>query len=121
MPGLRQLQSAMKLLGLSLAIACVGCTSGPGPVTPKTKTERQMIGLLEKFDRWDDNGDGALTEIEVNHGINRFKGTPMKLSYTGKEIIDFYDTNKDRKVTLREAQAGYARSGEAEQIIKSRN
>jgi Ca2+-binding EF-hand superfamily protein len=76
---------------------------------------------LEKFDRWDDNGDGQLTETELNHGINRFKGTPMKVDYTGKEVIDFYDTNKDGRVTLREAQAGYARSGEAEQIIKARN
>ncbi|MEO8617207.1 MAG: hypothetical protein ABI600_18865 [Luteolibacter sp.] len=111
----------MKTLGLSLVIASVGCSSGPGPVIPKSRTERQMIGLLEKFDRWDDNGDGELTETELNHGINRFKGTPAKVHYTGKEIIDFYDTNKDGRVTLREAQAGYARSGEAEQIIKSRN
>ncbi len=111
----------MKLLGLTLVIASVGCSSGPGPVVPESRTERQMIGLLQKFDRWDDNGDGFLTETELNLGINRFKGTQTKVDYTGKEIIDFYDTNKDSKVSLREAQAGYARSGEAEQIIEARN
>jgi len=111
----------MKLLGLSLAIASASCSSGPGPVIPETRTERQMIGLLEKFDRWDDDGDGALTEKELNHGINRFKDTPTRVDYTGKEIIDFYDTNKNGKVTLREAQVGYARSGEAEKVIKARN
>ena len=80
-----------------------------------------MIGLLEKFDRWDDNGDGKLTEPEVDHGINRYKGTPTHVNYTGKQIIDFYDTDKDGAMTLREAQAGYARSGEAEQTLKPGN
>ncbi len=111
----------MKLLGLSLVIATVSCSSGPGPVVPQNRTERQMIGLLEKFDRWDDNGDGALTETELNHGINRHKNTPLKVDYTGKEIVEFYDTNKDGRVTLREAQKGYSRSDEAEQIIGARN
>jgi len=110
----------MKILGLSLAIASVGCSSGPGPVVPKTRTERQMIGLLEKFDRWDDNGDGELTEAELNHGIYQMKNTSRKVNYTGKAIIAFYDTNKDGRVTLREAQAGYSRSDEAEQMINDR-
>jgi len=104
----------MKLLGLSLVIASVGCSSGPGPVVPKTRTERQMIGLLQKFDRWDDNGDGYLTASELERAKKISGQQPA-------EIIDFYDTNKDGKISLREAQAGYARSGEAEQIIKARN
>jgi hypothetical protein len=102
----------MKLLILPCSIALVSCSSGPGPVTPENKTERQMLGLLEKFDRWDDNGDGELTAKEIDHGINRFKGTPMKVSYTGKEVVKFYDTDHNGSVSLREAQAGYQRAGE---------
>ncbi len=93
-------------------MALVSCSSGPGPVTPENKTERQMLGLLEKFDRWDDNGDGELTEKEIDHGINRFKGTPMKVDYTGKEVVKFYDTDGNGSVSLREAQAGYHRADE---------
>ncbi|MEO5712660.1 MAG: EF-hand domain-containing protein [Luteolibacter sp.] len=103
----------MKLLGLSLVIASVGCSSGPGPVVPKTRTERQMIGLLQKFDRWDEDGDGYLTASELK--------PVKKLGHKPAEVIAFYDTNKDGKISLREAQAGYARSDEAEQIIKAGN
>ncbi len=71
-----------------------------------------MLGLLEKFDRWDDNGDGELTEKEIDHGINRFKNTPMKVNYTGKQVVKFYDTDHSASVSLREAQAGYHRADE---------
>lgn len=90
----------------------VSCSSDPGPVTPTTETERQMLGLLEKFDRWDDNGDGELTAKEIDHGVNRFKGTSMKVDYTGKEVVKFYDTDGNGGVSLREAQAGYHRADE---------
>lgn len=102
----------MKLLKLLLILTITSCSSGPGPVTPENRTERQMLGLLEKFDRWDDDGDGELTVKEVDQGINRFKGTPMKVNYTGKQVIDFYDTNRSGTVSLREAQAGYQRADE---------
>lgn len=102
----------MKLLILPCSIVLVSCSSGPGPVTPENKTERQMLGLLEKFDRWDDNGDGELTEKEIDQGISRFKDTPTKVNYTGKDIVKFYDTDRNGGVSLREAQAGYQRAGE---------
>lgn len=102
----------MKLLVAPLILAITSCYSGPGPITPTTKVERQMVGLLEKFDRWDDNGDGELTVKEVNQGINRFKGTPMQVSYTGKQVIEFYDTDQSGTVTLREAQEGFQRADE---------
>ena len=93
-------------------VALASCSSGPGPVTPATATERQMLGLLEKFDRWDDDGDGELTAREIDQGISRFKGTPMKVDYTGKEVVEFYDTDGSGGVSLQEAQAGYQRADE---------
>ena len=104
----------MKLLGLSIVIASVSCTSGPGPVIPETRTERQMIGLLQKFDRWDDNGDGYLTAPELKPAQKISGREPA-------EIIAFYDTNKDKRISLKEAQDGYSRSPEAERIIKAGN
>lgn len=103
----------MKLLSLFLVSACVSCSSAPGPVVPKTRVERQMIGLLEKFDRWDYNGDGFLTVSELGPA-RRIAG------HEPAEIIDFYDTNKDARISLKEAQSGYSRAAEAEQIIKAR-
>jgi hypothetical protein len=104
----------MKLSIVPLVFSLAACASGPGPVTPENRTERQMLGLLEKFDRWDDDGNGELTVKEVDHGINRFKGTPMKVHYTGKQVVDFYDANRNGTVSLREAQAGYHRADEVE-------
>lgn len=101
----------MKLLNLTVLLAVISCSSGPGPVTPKTRTQRQMIGLLEKFDRWDTNGDGYLTAVEL-------KPAQKSAGIASQEIIDFYDANKDGKISLREAQAGYSRSAEPEEIIK---
>lgn len=72
-----------------------------------------MIGLLQKFDRWDDNGDGELDRDELAAGLEGSGHDPDR-------VIDFYDTNGNRRISLREAQAGYARAGEAEQRIKAR-
>ncbi len=97
----------MKLLTLPLLFAFASCSSGPGPITPKTKVERQMVGLLQKFDRWDDNGDGYLTAPELKQASKTSGHPPAK-------IIGFYDTNHDNKISLREAQDGFSRTDEAE-------
>lgn len=108
----------MKLLILPCFLALASCASGPGPVVPQNKTERQMLGLLEKFDRWDDDGNGELTVKEVDHGIHRYKDTPMKVNYTGKQVVEFYDSDRNGAVTLREAQAGYRRADEVGQQLQ---
>ena len=73
-----------------------------------------MIGLLQKFDRWDYNGDGYLTASEL-------KPAQKASGHKPAEILEFYDTNKDGRISLREAQAAYSRSSEAEQLIKAGN
>ena len=97
----------MKLLAGLLIPALASCSSGPGPITPKTKVERQMVGLLQKFDRWDDNGDGYLTAPELKQA-EKISGQPPA------KVIEFYDTTRDGKISLREAQDGFSRTDEAE-------
>lgn len=80
--------------------------------------ERQMIGLLQKFDRWDYDGDSYLNEKELQSGINAYKGKPQQVDYTAAEVVRFYDTNHDRKISMMEAQAGYNRSAEAENRLQ---
>ncbi len=108
----------MKLLIVPCLVVLASCASGPGPVIPENKTERQMLGLLEKFDRWDYDGNGELTAKEIDLGLKRLNETPMKVSYTGKQVVDFYDTDRNGSVTLREAQAGYRRSDEVGKEIQ---
>ena len=66
-----------------------------------------MVGVLEKFDRWDYNGDGKLVASELKDAQKRSGRTP-------KEILDFYDMDKDGGITLREAQGALSRTAEAE-------
>jgi hypothetical protein len=104
----------MKIRTLLLAVLCSSCSSGLGPVVPQTAVERQMIGLLQKFDRWDDDGDAYLDSGEISQGIDSLKGKPQQVTYTAADVIGFYDTNHDGKVSMMEAQAGYKRAAEAE-------
>jgi hypothetical protein len=101
----------MKRCILPFILALSSCASGPGPITPQTPVERQMIGLLEKFDRWDEDGNGKLTASELKDAEKRSGHSPAK-------IIGFYDTNGDQAITLREAQAGFSRVEEAERKAK---
>ncbi len=89
------------------------------PAVPKTRMQRQMVGLLEKFDRWDYNGDGELGKKEMSQGIQGLKGKPQQVNYTAAEVLEFYDTDKDGKITLAEAQDGYRRSHEEGAVIGS--
>lgn len=73
--------------------------------------KRQMVGLLEKFDRWDYNGDGYLAASELKDA-ERLSGLPVD------EILGFYDTSKDGKISFREAQSGMAREGEAREMAE---
>lgn len=102
----------MKSLVFFAAALCCSCGPGIGPVVPKTPVQRQMIGLLEKFDRWDDNGDGQLSQKELDHGIRSLQGKPQEVDYKSQDVMDFYDTNKNGRISLSEAQEGYNRAHE---------
>jgi hypothetical protein len=85
------------------------CAPGAGSSIPENNTEKQMLGLIEKFDRWDDDGNGLLSEKEIGDGITSLKGTSRAVKYSAAEVVEFYDRSGDNAVSLREAQAGYRR------------
>ena len=80
---------------LLLTTLAASCSPGLGPVVPGTEVERKMIALLEKFDRWDDNGDGQLDRSELADGL---KGT----DHSPDRVIAFYDTDRNT------SSAGYS-------------
>lgn len=74
-----------------------------------------MIGLLQKFDLWDLDGSGDLDLNELTKGI-REGGS----DHPPENVMAFYDTNGDGRISLAEAQEGYQRAGEADARIRER-
>lgn len=99
------------LLFIPLFVSCIA--RGPGPVVPETRVEKQMLGLLEKFDRYDENGDGELRLSELKQAEER-SGQPAA------EILAFYDRNLSGGISLREAQNAYSRVDQAEVLAGDR-
>jgi hypothetical protein len=98
------------LLSILAASATTACSPGPGSAIPETRSEKQMLGIMEKFDRWDYNGDGELSLREIKAGIAGIKGSSRAVTYKAADVVKYYDLNGDKKVSLREAQAGYHRT-----------
>ena len=93
-------------LQILVAVACIaGCAPSPGPI------KRQMIGLLQKFDLWDYNGDGYLVKSEL-------KPITKLTDYTEEEVIDFYDTDSDNRISRDEARDGLKRVEEAREEVE---
>lgn len=94
---------------LLLAVLCGACASNSVPEVPQTEIEAKMLGLLQKFDLWDLDGNGELDEAELAAGLK-----DRNSSYEPKGIIDFYDTDGNGTISLREAQKGFKRVDEVQ-------
>jgi len=80
--------------------------------TPRQDTRQarqaQMYGLVQKFDRFDYNGDGYLTRAEIVAGV-REAGTIELTEAEFTKLMKAYDTNHDGRISQREAQRGAER------------
>ncbi|MGB6222739.1 EF-hand domain-containing protein [Haloferula sp.] len=101
------MRKSIYLIPLALLTAC----STPSPTDPEV-VGRKMIGLQQKFDLIDTDGDGYLTREEIIAGFDDI-GVVDQSPETVDAIIDFYDFNKDGKLTLREVQSGAVTGPEA--------
>ena len=63
-----------------------------------------MYGLVQKFDRFDENGDGYLTSKELARGAAQsgLHLTPVQLD----QVMKGYDKNGDKRISQHEAQRG---------------
>ena len=99
------------LIIFPLALLFVSCggpmASGPGAQAGddlQTDQERKVIALLEKFDRFDDNGNGQLTRAEIVSGI-KFEGVHGVDTAEINELFGNYDSNRNGSISLPEANA----------------
>ncbi len=92
----------MKVMLALVPLLLLGCVGG-GSTGSAEDQQRKKIGLLQKFDLWDLNGDGQLTEKELADGM---RSHDVQIAETPAQIIEHYDRNGDRKVSMSEAQKG---------------
>lgn len=92
------------LLAPTLLIALLAACA-PSPTTPAAR-QRQMFGLVEKFDRYDENGDGYLNRSELTRGVNNAGGSIQLTKAKARKVIKAYDLNGDRRISQTEAQKG---------------
>lgn len=66
--------------------------------------ERKLIGFQQKFDRFDDNGDGYISRPELTAGITIENVDGITTSQVPK-IFALYDRNGDNRISLPEVNA----------------
>lgn len=101
------MKSALAFPSILLFAACA--TESP---TDPAVVGRKMIGLQEKFDLLDFDGDGYLSRKEIIAGFDDL-GIVDQSQETVAAIMDFYDFNKDGKLSLHETQSGAVTGPEA--------
>jgi Ca2+-binding EF-hand superfamily protein len=90
----------MKLTLVLSALAVVSCVH-PDPHTPEAH-HRKRMALLEKFDRFDYNGNGKLTKAEIAQGVRESDVKGVDRAELDS-AMKFYDVNKDGSISRWEA------------------
>jgi hypothetical protein len=90
------------LLALVSATGWLGCSV---PVDSPQARQMQMYGLVQKFDRFDYDGDGFLTRAELQEGVAE-SGSLNLTEEEWQRVMKAYDTNRDGRISRREAQTG---------------
>ncbi|BCU77079.1 EF-hand domain-containing protein [Luteolibacter sp. LG18] len=97
----------MRYTFLLLPLLAVSCGT-PDNIVPENHREKKMFAFLEKFDRFDYNGDGKLTKKEVRQGLRESEVHGITNEEIDKGFAEF-DTNHDGAISFAEAQGGMRR------------
>lgn len=93
------------ILAVLSASGWVGCSV---PADSPQSRQLQMYGLVQKFDRFDYDGDGYLTRSEMKEGSAEAGSVSLAEEDWGR-VMKAYDTNRDGRISRREAQTGAER------------
>lgn len=85
---------------LAAAVLPTACSTRPD--TDEAR-QLQMYGLVQKFDRFDANGDGFLSRRELRDGI-LVAGSLQLTDAELTQVMQAYDVNHDGRISQREAQ-----------------
>ena len=85
-----------------LPVMFVACTHHSDPHSGAAHG-RKMMGLLEKFDRFDYDGNGSLTRKEIDLGIKEAAVVQLEPAEVDA-MMKHYDVNPDGKITRWEAE-----------------
>ncbi len=88
-------------LGGMLAILTGACATQDDPHS-EAAHGRKVMALLEKFDRFDYNGDGHLTRAEIEQGIKE-SDVPGVDAAEIDQAMEFYDVTGDGRISRWEA------------------
>jgi Ca2+-binding EF-hand superfamily protein len=98
----------MRLSLALISLLIVSCGT-PENIVPESPKERKMFAFLEKFDRFDYDGNGKLTKKEVRQGLKESDVPGVTDQEIDRGFAEF-DTNKDGAISFREAQGGLRRA-----------
>ncbi|MEI7929691.1 MAG: EF-hand domain-containing protein [Verrucomicrobiales bacterium] len=98
----------MRILVSALPLLLLASCGTPDNVVPENAQERRLFGLLEKFDRFDYDGNGSLTKKEVRQGVKE-SGVHGVTEANIQHGFERCDTNRDGKISFAEAQAAMRR------------
>jgi hypothetical protein len=98
--------TTMKFVPLLLGFTMVSCVA-PDPHTFEAHRRKQMA-LLEKFDRFDYNGNGKLTRVEIEQGTRESGVTGVDRQEL-TAAMNLYDVNKDGSISRWEAEHAVGR------------
>lgn len=82
----------------------VSCATNSDNAPP---IHRKMLLLVERFDRYDENGDGTLSRTELEKGVDSM-GPDRLTKEQYDRAMHVYDANRDSRVSREEAKAAAA-------------
>ncbi len=92
----------MKTIIMILPCLIISC-GVPNNIVPRNAHERRLFGLLQKFDRFDYDGNGKLTKAEVRLGIKESKVKGVTEKNITRTFTN-YDDDRDGSISFGEAQ-----------------
>ncbi|MCU0776833.1 MAG: EF-hand domain-containing protein [Akkermansiaceae bacterium] len=88
----------LPLLGM---VSCATTAENAPPI------HRKMLLLVERFDQFDEDGDGYLSRMELEKGVNSMGPDRLTQEQFDRAML-VYDTNGDNRVSRAEAKAAAA-------------
>jgi Ca2+-binding EF-hand superfamily protein len=82
-------------------VSCATSSNNAPPI------HRKMLLLVENFDRFDENGDGTLSRMELEKAVETMGPDRLTKEQYNRAML-VYDTNGDNKVSRAEAETAAA-------------